>query len=211
MKLTKFDHSCVVLEKNGQKLVFDPVELGTTLPAFDNVVAVIITHKHGDHLQPEIVSAILDRNPEAEILTVADAVVEFDHATVVKDGDSINLGGFDLRFFGGDHGAIVPGEVPCDNIGVVVDEMIVNPGDSFDIPADIAQPALLLVASAAPWCKMAESMDYIRAMQAKMVVPVHNALLSEFGNGVYNGWLRRACEGVGGEFAPLDSGEEVEL
>ncbi len=211
MKLTKFDHSCIVVEKEGRRVVCDPVEFTTPLPELDNVVAIIVTHGHGDHLQPERVSALLARNPEAQILTVADAVEEFDQATAVKAGDSINLGGFALRFFGKDHGEIIDGEVPCDNIGVVIDEMIVNPGDSFDIPEDIDSPEVLLVPSVAPWCKVNESMAYIEAARPKIVLPVHNALLSEFGNGVYNNWLRRACEEAGGEFAPLSSGESIDL
>lgn len=46
---------------------------------------------------------------------------------------------------------------------------------------------------------------------AKIVLPVHNAVLSEFGNGVYNNWLRQACESAGSEFAPLASGESIDL
>lgn len=211
MKLTKFDHSCIVAEKAGWKIVCDPVEFTTPLPEMDNVTAIIITHKHADHLQPERIGAILDRNPEAQILTVADAVEEFDQATVVKAGDEIELGGFKLRFFGKDHGEIVPGEVPCDNIGVVIDELIVNPGDSFDMPEGLEQPEVLLVPSVAPWCEMADSMQYIATVRPKIAVPVHNALLSDFGNGVYNNWLRQACEKAGGQFAPLSGGESIDL
>lgn len=47
-----------------------------------------------------------------------------------------NLGGIELRFFGHNHAAIVPGKVPCRNIGVVVNEKLVNPGDSFDFASD---------------------------------------------------------------------------
>lgn len=211
MKLTKFDHSCIVVEKDGARLICDPVEFGTPLPELDNVVAIIVTHKHGDHLQPERISAILDRNPEAQILTTADAVEEFDRATVVRAGDNVNLSGFELRFFGKDHSEIVPGEVPCENIGVVIDDIIVNPGDSFDVPEDLAQPEVLLVPSAAPWCKISESMTYLEAVRPKIAVPIHNALLSEFGDGVYNNWLRAACQKIGSEFAPLSSGESIIL
>jgi len=185
MKLTKFDHSCIVVEKDGRKIVCDPVEFTTPLPELVNVAAIIITHKHGDHLQPERISAILDRNPEAQILTVADAVDEFNQATAVKAGDNINIGGLELKFFGKDHGEIVAGEVPCGNIGVIIDGAVVNPGDSFDLPENVEQPAVLLVPSVAPWCKLSESMAYIEAARPKIVLPVHNALLSEFGNGVY--------------------------
>lgn len=47
MKLTKFDHSCIVVEKDGLKIVCDPVEFTHPLPELNNVVAIIITHRHG--------------------------------------------------------------------------------------------------------------------------------------------------------------------
>ena len=49
MKITKLEHSGLVIEKDGQNLVFDPVEFTGIIPKIENVAAVVITHKHGDH------------------------------------------------------------------------------------------------------------------------------------------------------------------
>lgn len=84
MKLTKLEHSGIILEKNMQKLVFDPVEFVDELPELDNVVAIVITHKHGDHFQPENVMAILDRNPEARLFVPSDAASELPHTEIVR-------------------------------------------------------------------------------------------------------------------------------
>lgn len=211
MKFTKLEHSGCVIEKDGTKIVCDPVEFETSLPELDNVVAIVVTHKHGDHLQPEKLSAILDRNPEASIFTTADATVEIPNSEVVKSGDIVNVGGFELRFFGENHAEIVPGKIPCQNVGVVIDGKVMNPGDSFDFPDDIRNPEILLVPSAAPWCKVSEGMAYIQAVKPKLAVPVYNAVLSELGNGFNNNWLRMACEEVGAELAPLGIGESVEI
>lgn len=211
MKFTKLEHSGCVIEKDGWKIVCDPVEFMATLPELDNVAAVVITHKHGDHLQPEKIAAIRDRNPEMRVLVVADAVSEVPDAEIMKSGDNLEIKGIGLEFFGGDHAAIVPGEIPCQNLGVIVDGLIVNPGDSFDIPDGIKNPEVLLVPSAVPWCKLAESMEYIKEVRPKLAVPVHNAVLSELGNGFNNNWLRMACEEVGAELAPLSIGESIEI
>lgn len=211
MKFTKLEHSGCVIEKDGARIVCDPVEFEVSLPELDNVVALVITHKHGDHLQPENIAAILDRNPGVRIFTTADAVSEIPNAEVVKNGDVVNVGEFELRFFGENHAAIVPGKIPCQNIGVVVDGKIVNPGDSFDMPNDVVRPEILLAPSSAPWCKVCEGMEYIKLARPKLAVPVHNAVLSELGNGFNNNWLRTACEEVGAELAPLKIGESVEI
>ena len=53
MKFTKLEHSGCVVEKDGLKIVCDPVEFERGLPDLENVAANINTHKQGDHLQLE--------------------------------------------------------------------------------------------------------------------------------------------------------------
>lgn len=213
MKITKLEHSGMIFEKNGKKIVCDPVEFKAELPEMTNVVAVIITHKHGDHLQLEKLEGILANNPEAKVFMTQDNEVEIEPGRLEKlpDGAIWQLGDFELRFFGENHAAIVPGTVPCENLGVVIDERIVNPGDSFDIPEMENALEVLLVPSAAPWCKVTEGMEYIKAMKPKVVIPVHNAVLSELGNGFNNNWLKMACDEVGAELKALGVGETIEV
>lgn len=237
MKLTKLEHSGIVLEKGGKKLVFDPVEFAGTVPALDGVVAIVITHLHGDHLQPERISAILDRNPGAKIFAPEDAVTVILNAlgtanvTVVAGGDEIFVSGdevavggdeaaegfvgknegFKLEFFGKDHASVVAGKVPCQNIGVVVDGKLTNPGDSFDLLEMNGAIEALLVPEVAPWAKISETTEFIKIAKPRIVVPVHDGLLSEMGKTIYNNLLRATCEEVGAEFAPLGIGESIEI
>lgn len=214
MKITKLEHSGCAVEDDGKKIICDPVQFEATLPEFTNVIAIVLTHKHPDHFQSEQISAIVDSNPGVRIF----APVDIDMNEVagrpvekVEEGVVLDLDGMKLRFFGQDHAAIVPGKVPCRNVGVVINERFVNPGDSFDLPEMQEQIGVLFVPSAAPWCKVNEGMEYIRMAKPQMAIPVHNAVLSELGNGFNNNWLRVACEEVGAEFAPLSIGESVEI
>lgn len=230
MKLTKLEHSGLVLEKGGRKLVFDPVEFAATLPEFMGVAAIIITHAHGDHLQSERISAILDRNPDAKIFAPADAAEMILEAlgsadvTAVTGGDVVFVGGdgvaegfvgenegFKLEFFGKDHAAVIDGKVPCQNIGVVVDGKLTNPGDSFDLLEMNGAVETLLVPEVAPWAKISETTEFMKLAKPQIVVPVHDGLLSEMGKTIYDNLLRAACEGIGAEFAPLGIGESIEI
>ncbi len=207
MKITKLEHSGIIIEKNEKQIVFDPVEFKERIPKLENVVAIIITHKHSDHLQPEIIARIRNDNPQAKIFTTNDAAPLIDGAIIVKGGDSIEVDEFRLDFFGKDHAAIVPGQIPCENIGVVVDDEIVNPGDSFDLPNKEAK--VLFVAISAPWLKIVESMKYVESARPNMVIPVHDALLSELGESISSNWIKKACDGVGAEYRGLSFGENV--
>ncbi len=129
----------------------------------------------------------------------------------VEAGVKWTLDGFDLKFFGKDHAPIIPGVVPCENIGVVIDDKFVNPGDSFDVPEGLDEVEVLFVPSAAPWCKVSDGMEYIKTVKPKVAVPVHNAVLSELGDGFNNNWLRVSAEEVGAELKALKAGESFEV
>lgn len=207
MEITKLEHSGIVIEKEGERIVFDPVEFKETIPKLENVVAIIITHKHSDHLQIEIIKRIMNDNPDAKILTTSDTASLIEGSIVVGDGETHEIGRFKLDFFGKDHAAIIPGQIPCENIGAVVNGSIVNPGDSFDCP-DI-DVNVLFVPISAPWLKIVESMDFVNRVKPPVVIPVHDALLSDLGKSISGNWMKKACNEVGTEYRYLSFGENV--
>lgn len=211
MKLTKLEHSGMILEKDGKRIVFDPVEFATVLPSIQNVVAIIITHTHSDHLQLEKISQILDLNPEAKVIAPVDAKDMLPEVVLVSSNDELEIAGFTLKFFGQDHAIVLDGKVPCNNIGVVIDDIVVNPGDSFDLPNEKSQNSILLVPEVAPWTKVSETVGFINNAKPHMVIPVHDAPLSVMGKAIYDNLLRNACEKNGIEFAPLAVGETIDI
>lgn len=209
MKITKLEHSGIIIEKDGKNIVFDPVEYKKQIPKIENVVAVVITHRHSDHLQMDVLKKILANSPNAKIFTTNETTQIIENAVGVSAGMSLEVEGFKLSFFGSDHAAIVPGQIPCTNIGVVVDDFIVNPGDSFDLP--VAPAGILFVPISGPWLKIYESMEYVEKARPKIVVPFHDAFLSEFGESTSINWLKRACENVGAECKTIRPNESFEI
>lgn len=198
MKITKLEHSGVMLEKDGKVLIFDPVEILAKIPEVSGVAAIIITHGHFDHLQPEVVERILAGNVGARIFTTEDTADKIRGAEVVKSGDKLEVGGFRLEFFGGEHMPIFD-KVPCQNVGVVVDDYFLNPGDSLDfVPGK--NIGVLFCPIVAPWCKGSDSVEFIKKYMPKIVMPAHDALLSEFGKGVYVRNTAAMCEEMGVKF-----------
>jgi L-ascorbate metabolism protein UlaG (beta-lactamase superfamily) len=63
MIVQKFYHSCILLEENGRRLLFDPGTfsfMDTLRPEDIGVVDVIIlTHQHQDHYFPEALKKII--------------------------------------------------------------------------------------------------------------------------------------------------------
>ena len=211
MKLTKFEHSCLILEVADQRLIIDPGVFTMPLGDFGDVVAVVVTHEHGDHWTTEQLDRIIERNPEVAIYGPAGVVAAVkDHPVVeVHDGDVIEAGPFTLRFFGEKH-AVIHTSIPViDNVGVLVNEQLYYGGDALLVPPF---PVDTLAAPAgAPWLRIGEAMDYVLAVKPKRAFPVHEMVLSVAGKGMANDRLTWATTQNGGEYFVLEPGESLDL
>lgn len=212
MKVTKQEHSCLIIENAGKTLIVDPGSFTTLLVGMSDVVGIVITHEHQDHWTADQLDRILDRNPDARILGpagVAAAASDFT-VEVVKAGETVEVEPFTLRFFGGEH-AVIHSSIPLvDNVGVLIDDELYYAGDSFTIPEGVEVPTLAVPAGA-PWLKIGEVMDYVAAVAPKRSFPVHEMVLSAAGKAMSNARIQLATESGGGEFFPLDPGESIDL
>jgi L-ascorbate metabolism protein UlaG (beta-lactamase superfamily) len=212
MKLTKLEHSALVLESTGQKLFIDPGSFTTPLTQTTNTVAVVITHEHADHWTPEQLDRIIEMNPNLLIFGppgVAAAAPRHD-ITVVRNGDKTQAGPFSLRFFGEKH-AVIHESIPIiDNVGVLVNDDLYYAGDSFTVPEGV-QVGTLAVPAGAPWLKISEVIDYVLAVKPRRTFPVHEMLLSRSGKDLSNGRIKAATEQAGGEFFALEPLDTLDL
>ena len=212
MKVTKLEHSCLVVESAGRSVVVDPGSMTTAVVGVSNAVAIVITHEHEDHWTAEQLTRILDLSPDARIFGpagVAAAASDFE-ITVVTDGDVQEVGPFTLRFFGTTH-AVIHSSIPVvDNVGVLINDELYYAGDSFTIPEGI-EVGTLGVPAGAPWMKIAEAMDYVLAVKPRRSFPMHEMGLSVAGKSLSNARIKSATEAGGGEFFPLEPNGTIDL
>lgn len=208
MKVTKYEHACLVVEENGEELVIDPGMLAK-LPDLRSVTAVVVTHVHPDHLHVPNLQQLAEHNPGLTLFASDEVIAELDELNAKKvpvENDMVGEGSFRLEFFGQDH-AIIYQQVPCQNRGVLVNEQLYYPGDSFTLPGkpvrELAFPA------AAPWMKMSEVADFILAVKPVRAFPTHNGTLSEFGEQVNYRYIQQAIAEAGGQYHYLGVGESL--
>lgn len=211
MRITKFPHATLILNKNGESLIVDPGGFTPDLGELAGVVGVVVTHEHPDHWTPDHLREIRRRFPDAPVFTTAataDAAPV--DVTVVSPGDEVAAGGFSLRFFGGTHNEIHASIPLVDNVGVLVDEALYYPGDSYAVP-DGVEIALLAAPIGAPWLKISEAMDFVLAAAPRAAFGTHEATLSAAGLAMHRDRLAWATAQGGGEFHPLDPGDALEV
>ena len=210
MRLTKFGHSCLLVEEGQARILLDPGTLSGGFEALEGLTAVLFTHQHADHLDPERLRGLLDRNPRARVVSdqgsagpLGEAGVEVE---VVADGQELEVGGVGVRVAGRDHAVIHPDIPVVPNVGYLVGGRLFHPGDAFTPPGEPVE--VLAVPAGAPWLKVAEPIDYLRAVRPRVAVPVHDKVLSEAGRSLHFGQLER----LGGtSLRVLDDGAPAEL
>lgn len=135
MYITKFGHSCLLVEEMGVRVLIDPGVYSTMQNDARGVDAILITHEHQDHLDMGSLKEILANNPEAKIVTSGGAGkvltgegIEYQE---IGDGDSITIKDVLIEAFGKDH-AVIHSSIPMiPNTGFFIANRFFYPGDAF--------------------------------------------------------------------------------
>ena len=90
MRLTKLGHSCVRLEKDGATLVIDPGGWSEPTAALQDAAAVLVTHEHPDHLDPDAVRAALSADPDLTLHANQSVAVQFSGVNL-PDGTVVDI------------------------------------------------------------------------------------------------------------------------
>jgi len=213
MRLTKFGHSCLLVEEGRARMLVDPGTLSGGFERLEGLTAVLYTHQHADHLDPGRLRGLLGRNPavrvvsdeaSAALLGEAGAAVE-----VVHDGQELELGGVGVRVAGRAHAVIHPDIPVVANVGYLVAGRLFHPGDAFTLPGEPVE--VLAVPAGAPWLKVSEAVDYLRRVRPRVAVPVHEKVLSAVGVSIHYRQLEQLGATGGTTLRVLDDGTPVEL
>ena len=64
---------------------------------------------------------------------------------------------------------------------------VYHPGDALHVP-DVDVETLLVPVSA-PWLKLREGLDFVRAVAPARAFPIHDAMFSDIGNAGVDRWM----------------------
>lgn len=212
MKITKFAHSCLLIEESGASLLTD---LGSwnEVPDVTGLAAVLITHEHMDHFDLDKLKALLEKNGEAKVITHAVVGAKLAEAgiayTPIAPGERVEVQGISIESYGTEH-AIIYGDVsPCVNTGYLIADKLFMPGDALhDLPP--RQVEVLALPTGGPWMKVSEAIDYAKAVRPKKVFPIHDAMYNDTYLGHMLRWFGPNLDAAGIGFINLKAGESFD-
>lgn len=179
MKITKYGHCCLLVDTGGGRVLIDPGTFSAGFEQVDGLAAVLLTHAHPDHVDTARLPGLLERNPGATVVADEQTAQQLSGTPAaggrtvraVAAGDRLSLGGIDTEVIGSEHAVIYPDLPTISNVGYLLDGRLFYPGDAFTAPG--REIEILALPTAAPWLKVSEGIDYLRAVRPRLALPVH--------------------------------------
>lgn len=208
MKITKYVHSCLVVETPERTALFDPgymcrAVLDAKLTRLDDI---IITHGHGDHYDLDIINEFVKRFPKVRITAPTE---------VVKDLKDNGLTGTDqpsegIVFFDSPHEKLRPfyDSEPPQEIGVHYLDQLSDPGDSHSFTET---KQILALPVQAPWGSTVDAVAVGLKLKPKYIVPIHDWHWSEEARRAAYNSLEARFKNEGITFFKMETGVPIEV
>lgn len=210
MRVTKFIHSCLLVETPGRAAIFDPgtmseEALGKALDdgSVTRLDDIFITHGHQDHLSLPLIKRLLGKFPDARI-TAPQEVVDQLAGEGIQASAAPPEG---VTFFEAPHEGILS-ETP-QNIGIHYLDLFSDPGDSHSFKET---KAVLAMPVQAPWGSSMNAFNIAVKLKPKYVLPIHDWHWNDQAREqMYERWFKPALAEQGIKFVSLETGEPVEI
>lgn len=208
MKITKFVHSCLLVEMPApvnRTALFDPgamSQVDLNIDKLQFLDDIIITHSHQDHFHLPLIKQLVAKFPKVRV-TAPNEVAAALQAQGVTASDQPSDG---IVFFDAPHESVAPLFPTPQEIGVYYLDKLTAPGDSHSFSAS---KAILALPVQAPWGSTIKAVNLALKLKPRHVLPVHDWHWSdEARQGMYE-LMADAFQKNGIIFHKLTTGEPV--
>lgn len=206
MKITKFFHSCLLIEDEAETYLIDPGDYTydakvLDLTTIDHIDYVLITHEHQDHMHIPFIKEILSVFGSAKIITNSDAQAILEDAGITVAAEVPHH----IRTQLIPHEKVFAGQPPT-NMLFTINDKLTHPGDSHHF--ETTTPILALPVQA-PWGTLTAAVALAEELRPKIIIPIHDWHWRDEAREAFYNRLRTYFEPKGIEFIGLPTGEGV--
>lgn len=170
MQITKFVHSCLLVETTDRTALFDPGAMSREaldVSALKRLDDIFITHIHGDHCDAELIKSLVAKFPEVRITTTAETVAHLAEEGITASTDAPE----GVTFFESPHESVKPLFPQPEERGIHYLDMLSDPGDSHSFTET---KAVLALPVTAPWGATIRAINLALELKPRYVLPIHD-------------------------------------
>lgn len=208
MKISKYLHSCLLIEEQGKTVLLDPGNYSYESHALDisklpSLDVIGITHEHQDHMYIPWIKEIIKRFPSTQIITTNSAVKILEKEGIMASAKGNEF--VSLEYI--PHEKIWFGP-QAENIKIILFEKFATAGDSLTFDSS---PEILALPITAPWGSTTWAVETALKVKPKVVIPIHDwHWKDEVRKGMHQR-LHEYFKTQGIDFKTVETGEIIEI
>lgn len=208
MKITKLEHSCLLVEMPtpvNRTALFDPGVMSTLFIDIDSLEFlddIFITHSHADHIDADLVKKLVEKFPDVRITAPADVVDQLKEQGISATSQASE----GVTFFDAPHEHVEPMFPRPEEIGFHYLEKLSHPGDSHSFGET---KAVLALPMTAPWGSMVTAVNLALKLKPQYVVPIHDWHWKDEAKKSTYGSVGKLLKDNGITFLDLENGKPV--
>lgn len=205
MKITKFEHSCLLVEMPdpvNRTILFDPgvmSEVALKVDELQFLDDIVITHEHADHLSQKLLGELVAKFPNVTITAPSDVVALLSDQNITAS----DLETDGIVFFDSPHESVEPLFPRPQQIGVHYLDVLSHPGDSHSFRET---KAILALPVSGPWASTVTAINLAIRLKPQYVIPIHDWHWHEQARQQMYKNIQGALEKQGITFIPLKTG-----
>lgn len=205
MKITKYNHSCLLVEENTKVVVIDPGNYSEQIFPTDlsQLDYILITHEHMDHFSLPLINQLVKKFPNVKIITTPSIVEELKQqgiaATTEGDENVVVKPVPHEKVWGGN---------PPGNSMMTIFGKLAHPGDSHTFTTNAE---ILALPVTAPWGTTTRAMGIAQTLKPKVIIPIHDWHWKDEARHHMYQWMKAYCQSLGIDFKAIENGEQVEV
>lgn len=173
MKITKFEHSCLLVEMPepvNRTVLFDPgvmSEEALNVNRLGYLDDIFITHEHPDHLSINLIKKLVSKFPEVRI-TTTNSIKQQLNVEGISASAEVSEG---IEFFDSPHEGHLPMFNPPEEVGIHYLKLLSHPGDSHSFKET---REILALPVTAPWGSTDRAVQLALELKPKYIIPIHD-------------------------------------
>ena len=209
MKISKHIHSCLLVEDESKTILIDPgnytfEEKGLDIGKLEKLDFLLITHEHPDHMHMPLIKEILEKFPQAQIIS-NNSVKKILEERGINATENVEHSMFNI--LKAPHELLLGGRT-AENTLFNISQKLTHPGDSlkFDKTCEI-----LALPIQAPWGSFVASVEKAALLKPKIVIPIHDWHWKAAARRRMSDMASQYLSEKDIDFRGLETGEEISL